>query len=151
MIRRIAIVAACAVASAATAAYAAGGTTKPSTETLKLSGPLTGGSLDDVAPAGTSIGDVVTFTQDLKAGGKQVGRVAASCTRTQIGAKPESLCTGVYILRDGEIFIQGRDQEAVSGHPLGITGGSGRYAGVGGEVTVKHNAAGDAYTLRITR
>jgi hypothetical protein len=58
----------------------------------------------DNAPTGYSPGDVLTFTEKLyNARGKQIGTDAATCVRLW---DANSLCTGVFRLRGGQIHVQ---------------------------------------------
>lgn len=132
------LVAATAVALAAPAA----GKAKKRKPPLKftLIGKLASAHVVDNDPSGASAGDVVIFSQTLfnRSGEKEVGSSRGECTRTS-APEGDSLCEGAFLLKRGQITIQGVDPpETVTRHPLVVTGGSGRYRGVRGEITVHH-------------
>ncbi len=95
----------------------------------------------DNEPSGLSPGDVLVFSQKLynRSQERVIGSSRATCTRTT-ARRVDYLCSGAFLLRGrGQITIQGVDPpQSVTRHPLVVTGGSGRYRGVRGEITVHH-------------
>ena len=103
--------------------------------------------LVDNAPAGDSPGDVLVFTEKLfNSRGKQIGSDAASCVRL---FDVTSLCTGVYKLRGGQLMVQLLQPGPTGTYDQAITGGTGRFAGARGTVTVAQRAGGDHFKFRI--
>jgi hypothetical protein len=120
------------------------------TITIRLTSKVDQAKLVDNAPTGDSPGDVLIFTEKLfNARGKQVGTDAASCTRL---FDASSLCTGVYKLRGGQIHVQLVQPGPSGTYDQAITGGTGRYAGARGTVTVAQGGSGgDHFTFKIRR
>jgi hypothetical protein len=110
--------------------------------------------LDDVqfvdnAPAGPSAGDLLVFTERLvDARGRRIGRDAATCTTLFDG---RALCTGVYVLRGGQVMVQLLQPGPRGTYTQAITGGTGRFSGATGTVTVRQRPDGDRFTFRIHR
>lgn len=128
-------------AVAVTAATAVNVTGKPTSKprlSFTVNGKIETAHLVDDPPAGGSVGDVITFTQKLRDGrGRVVGSAHAVCTQSLPAG--HHVCSGGFLLRGGEITIQGVDPpESVTRHPLVVTGGAGGYRGVRGEITVHH-------------
>jgi hypothetical protein len=117
--------------------------------TIKLRSQLDQVHLVDNAPAGDSPGDVLLFTEHLfDSHGKRIGSDAASCLRL---FDKTSLCTAVYTLPRGTIMVQ-LLQPGLMGtltYDQAITGGTGRYAGASGTVTVAQKPDGDRFTFKI--
>jgi hypothetical protein len=96
-------------------------------------------------------GDRIIFTERLLSPkGRTIGHDFADCARL---FDQRSLCTGVYDLRRGQIMVQ-LLQPQLTGrvtYEQAITGGTGRFAGASGTVTVNQGAAkaGDRFTFRI--
>jgi hypothetical protein len=96
-------------------------------------------------PGEPDIGDLVAFTQDLAADGKNVGQVhviAAVVDHTQ----HLSEATGTIVLKNGSIQLAG----VVAMDPkftLTVTGGTGDYVGATG--TMDFDASGDAQTMTV--
>jgi hypothetical protein len=103
--------------------------------------------LVDNAPTGDSPGDVLIFTEKLyNARGKQIGTDAAQCVRL---FDPTSLCTGVYKLRGGQVHVQLVQPGPTGVYDQAVTGGTGRFAGVRGIVTVDQRSTGDRFTMKL--
>jgi hypothetical protein len=102
----------------------------------------------DNAPAGASAGDMLIFTERLfNRRGKPIGSDAASCVRL---FDETSLCTGTYKLPRGRLMVQLVQPGPTGTYDQAITGGTGRYAGARGIVTVaQHASGGDRFTFRI--
>ena len=113
----------------------------------------------DVGPQGPSQGDmrVVHTTLYNAEGTKRIGRHDQFCVLTDPGKKVQMTeCVRTYTLPGGEIDSQGVSARSTlndSQKPGGtdaITGGTGKYAGVGGEV--RFGSRGDyvVQTFRFT-
>jgi hypothetical protein len=117
--------------------------------TIKARSHLDQVHLVDNAPVGDSPGDVLLFTEQLlDSRGKRIGSDAASCVRL---FDKTSLCTAVYTLPRGTIMVQ-LLQPGLTGtltYNQAITGGTGRYAGARGTVTVAQKPDGDRFTFKI--
>jgi hypothetical protein len=85
---------------------------------------------------GTALGDHIVFTTQLLKGDTEVGHQGGVCTVTSV-ARAEAQCVATYALPGGQITGQAL---IVLGDPspyaVAITGGSGRYKGVEGEIRV---------------
>jgi hypothetical protein len=86
---------------------------------------------------GTALGDQIVFTSQLLKGDTEVGHQAGVCTVTSV-ARAEAQCVATYVFRGGQItgqaLIRLGDPTPYAG---AITGGSGKYQGVEGEVRVQ--------------
>jgi hypothetical protein len=93
----------------------------------------------DLGAKGFSPGDRQTISSDLfTRAGRNAGRFDDDCAITQAGARPEAVCTFTITLQHGQLtgaFAQSLAASR-SGKRQAITGGTGRYAGVRGEVRV---------------
>jgi hypothetical protein len=96
----------------------------------------------DVGAPGFSLGDEVVFSGNLRRHGDQVGRIGVVCTfvSTANAARVEAQCPTTSILPGGQITTQGTIVNRSLNFTLPVTGGSGRYFGVGGEV-VAHDVS----------
>ena len=96
---------------------------------------------------GTALGDQIVFTTQLLKGDTEVGHQGGVCTVTSV-ARTEAQCVATYAFRGGQITGQAL---IVLGDPapyaVAITGGSGKYKGVEGEVRVR--PASEAQPRRI--
>ena len=100
----------------------------------------------DLGPQGASHGDIRALNAPLynESGKQKVGRVDLFCVVTDPADKPNEKvhmaeCTVTYTLPGGEISVQGVNAyPKLPEHPAkgvdAITGGTGKYAGVRGEV-----------------
>lgn len=115
---------------------------KPGSITLQAHTKLDHATIVENPPVGRSAGDEVIFTETLfNNAGRRIGSDAATCTFL---FDERSLCRGAYILRGGQIHTQ-LIQPNLSGtrtYDQAIIGGTGRYAGAGGTVTVHQHATG---------
>ena len=115
---------------------------------IKATSKIAEAHLVDNAPAGDSPGDILVFTEKLyNARGKQIGSDVATCVRL---FDPTSLCTGVYKLRGGQVHVQLVQPGPTGTYDQAIVGGTGRFAGARGTVTVAQNPSkGDRFTFKI--
>jgi hypothetical protein len=136
-----------AIGALALSAAPAGAKGHGRTVTIKASSRIDQVHLVDNAPTGDSAGDVLVFTEKLfNARGRQIGTDAASCVRL---FDVTSLCTGVYKLRGGQLMVQLVQPGPTGTYDQAITGGTGRFAGARGTVTVVQSAGGDHFTFKI--
>lgn len=101
----------------------------------------------DIGTAGDSVGDVLTFDQPLlDQQMKKIGNNSGSCIRTRTGHSFQ--CQWTLTFDDGTIQVAGREfDKAVSN--ISIVGGTGRYAGISGEMQSVNNEDGTfTQTLR---
>jgi len=96
-------------------------------------------SVEDIRQSDPSKGDVSVFQDKLLRSGKEVGRQGGTCTIISLVPPPKPAlqlsCTVTYEVPGGTITSQGLATEAAVKH-LVITGGTGRYLGAKGEVTL---------------
>jgi len=93
----------------------------------------------DLGKTGFSAGDQDLFTGTLTRAGNRVGRFAGSCTTARVGQTADQLCEFVLRLGKGQITASGTVRSGQSGpgtFALPILGGTGRYQGVGGQISV---------------
>lgn len=103
--------------------------------------------VDDNAPAGPSVGDVLVFTERLLSRrGRTIGSDAATCTRL---FDESSLCTGTYKLPGGRLMVQLLQPGPTGAYDQAITGGTGRFAGARGTVTVDQRPDGDRFRFKV--
>jgi hypothetical protein len=131
-----------------------------SARTLKLTSTIDVHSVQttDVGPSGPSAGDVSVYSATLRRGHRIVGRLEGTTTaadnRYQGDVKTEYLA-----LHDGTIAIVGGGQSGAPGVGRpdsrildAVVGGTGRYAGAGGSVSVKDvSDAVEVMTIRLTK
>ena len=85
---------------------------------------------------GTAPGDQIVFTTQLLKGDTEVGHQGGVCTVTS-AARAEAQCIATYALRGGQITGQALIRLGdPAPYAVAITGGSGRYEGVEGEIRV---------------
>jgi hypothetical protein len=138
----LAVVAALALPAASAAAKGHGRTI-----TIKATSQIDNVRFVDTGPAGDSPGDMLVFTEKLfNAKGAQIGSDAASCVRL---FDVTSLCTGTYKLRGGRLMVQLLQPGPSGVYDQAITGGTGRFAGARGVVTVDQQPTGDRFTFKI--
>lgn len=91
----------------------------------------------DLGPKGFSAGDRQTITSAIYApDGSRKGRLDDDCAVTQVGQRPEVICSFVLTLPHGQ--LTGNFAEDLSGDDVGkrqaITGGTADYAGASGQI-----------------
>lgn len=104
----------------------------------------------DTGAAGDTPGDVLTFDQPLlDAAGRRVGNNSGTCVRTRRGHSFQ--CQWTLTLADGTIQVAGREFDRGTS-TLAVTGGTGAYAGIRGEMTSVNNGDGTfTQTVRYRR
>jgi len=90
-------------------------------------------AVTDTGDAGDTVGDILTFNNEVFEDGKSAGRDNGWCLRTVVGQTWE--CTWTTILSDGQITVQGPFNDA-GDSTLVVTGGSGAFAGAHGDMTL---------------
>jgi hypothetical protein len=90
----------------------------------------------DLGAPGFSLGDEVVFSGNLVQSGEQVGRIGVVCTfvSTANAAHVEAQCPATATLPQGQITTQGVIVNRSLNFTLPITGGSGAYDKVRGQV-----------------
>lgn len=113
-------------------------------ETLTVIEHADSDTVIDLGEKGDSIGDTLAFSNDLydADNANVVGTSQGSCTRTAPGKAWE--CTWTNVLADGSIVVQGPFYDAEDS-TLAITGGSGKYSGVSGQMQLKAREGGTEY------
>ena len=100
----------------------------------------------DLGAPGDSIGDVLAFGNNLygPANVHKVGRDEGWCVRTNPGVSWE--CSWTNLFRHGSITVQGPFTDDAADQWLSVTGGTGRYANVRGQMRLHwRNALGTEY------
>ena len=113
--------------------------------TLKLVERATTDAVTDLGKKDDSAGDLLTFANEVfdESNAKRVGSDNGWCIRTVAGKAWE--CFWTLALADGQITVQGPFLDA-GDSVLAITGGTGRYAGVSGDMNLHaRNAEGTEY------
>jgi hypothetical protein len=117
------------------------------TVTINATSKIDNARFVDTGVAGDSPGDMLVFTEKLfDAKGTQIGSDAATCVRL---FDATSLCTGTYKLPGGRLMVQLLQPGPTGVYDQAITGGTGRFAGARGTVTVDQQATGDRFTFKI--
>ncbi|MCB1499172.1 MAG: hypothetical protein KDK07_05175 [Bauldia sp.] len=99
----------------------------------------------DTGEAGDSVGDILTFANEVydEANATMKGTDNGWCVRTVVGKAWE--CFWTLSLADGQITVAGPFLDA-GDSVLAITGGTGAYAGAGGEMQLHaRNDEGSEY------
>jgi hypothetical protein len=96
---------------------------------------------NDVRPAGISVGDSFTFSEDVTRSGKRVGFAGGVCTETAVSARSTSqLCTITAVLSRGQLVVSGIATYPTAGTVppahYAITGGTGAFRTARGQLTV---------------
>jgi hypothetical protein len=123
---------------------------------LTLTGKTLGAEQIDVGKPGPSLGDGQIITQDVYRNGKRVGTSDLECTMVRVELPKFAVqCFNTTSLAGGQITSQGvvtSDEIEQVPFVQAVTGGTGAYKGVGGELTV--DEAGDKpaeLTFELTR
>ena len=130
----------------------------PAVLTLRVTQDPAAAHASDVSPKGPSAGDVYVYSATLRTSGHVVGRLEGTTT----AADPKfqgDVSTQYLVLRDGTVAIVGGGQSGAPGVGRpddriydAIVGGTGRYSGSGGWVSVKNvSDSTELMTLHFTR
>ena len=113
-------------------------------ETFTVIEHATTDTVADLGDEGDSIGDTLTFANDLydDQDANVVGSSSGTCWRTRPGKTWE--CTWTNTLEDGSIVVQGPFNDS-GDSTLAITGGTGTYNGASGEMTLHALDGGTKY------
>lgn len=114
-------------------------------ETLNVVERATTDAVTDIGAKGDSAGDILTFANEVFDEGNenQVGTNNGWCIRTAVGKSWE--CFWTVMLGDGQITVEGPFLDS-GDSVLAITGGTGEYAGVRGEMALHaRNPEGTEY------
>jgi hypothetical protein len=98
-----------------------------------------------LGPKSDNLGDVLTFSNEVfdASNKRHAGTDQGYCLRVAVGKAFE--CNWTLLLPEGQITVEGPFYDA-SDSVLAITGGTGLYAGAGGEMHLHaRDAAGSAY------
>lgn len=112
-------------------------------QTLKLTlrdGPET---VIDVNRDGVGAGDYSVKTGSVYKGTKKFGRLTQSCTIMTVKPLPSLRCSLDLVLSRGQVTLQGSFTLSDSMPQLAVTGGTGKYEGVRGQLT-ETGSDGDA-------
>jgi len=105
----------------------------------------TSDAVTDTGAKDDSVGDILTFGNELfdKQNKTKVGTDSGYCLRTVAGQTWE--CAWTNSLKDGQISVQGSFLDGKDS-VLAITGGTGKYRGAKGEMTLHaRDAKGSEY------
>ena len=100
----------------------------------------------DLGAPGDSIGDSLAFGNPVfnAANTQKIGRDQGSCVRTNPGKAWE--CSWTNLLPGGHITVQGPFNDDGSDSVLSVTGGTGKYSDVDGDMLLHwRNAAGTEF------
>jgi len=101
----------------------------------------------DTGESGDSVGDILVFDQPLLDSQKQkIGTNSGTCIRTRVGHSFQ--CQWTLSLENGSIQVAGRELDQ-GASAISIVGGTGKYAGITGEMkSVNNNDGTFTQTLR---
>ena len=103
-------------------------------------------SVVDTGAAGDTRGDILAFGNPIfdAANVKQIGRDQGYCIRTNLGESWE--CNWTVILDQGSLVVEGPFYDDLHDSQLAITGSTGDFRNVRGEMTLhSRNAAGTEF------
>jgi allene oxide cyclase len=115
---------------------------------LNLIEHATTDAVTDTGAKGDSAGDLLTFANEVfdEKDAKKVGSDTGWCIRTVAGKSWE--CFWTLSLADGQITVEGPFLDA-GDSVVAVTGGTGKYAGVRGEMALHaRDAKGSAYDFK---
>lgn len=118
------------------------------TTNLNLIEHATSDAVTDTGAKGDSAGDLLTFANEVfdAKDAQKVGGDTGWCIRTVAGKSWE--CFWTLSLADGQITVAGPFLDA-GDSVLAVTGGTGKYAGVRGEMALHaRDAKGSAYDFK---
>jgi hypothetical protein len=113
-------------------------------ETITVIEHATTDTTVDLGAKGDSVGDTLVWANDVydAQDANKVGTDQGSCVRTAVGKSWE--CNWTVFLPDGQISVEGPYYDT-SDSTLAIVGGTGKYAGAAGEMTLKARDNGTEY------
>lgn len=94
----------------------------------------------DVGPSGFGAGDRIVLSHDLSRDGEDVGKSAIECVFVRADAETSTAnCLASFELPGGQITAQGlvTFSQAADPFTVAVTGGTGRYRDVDGELHVE--------------
>jgi hypothetical protein len=140
----LAVAAAAAALTVAAAAPAKSGNSAAGWRTIYVIEHATTDAVTDLAPAGDSAGDVLTFANEVfdKTNANHSGHDNGFCVRTVKGAAWE--CMWTTFLAGGHITVEGPYYDTRNSR-LAITGGTGVYASARGWMDLLSRAGGTQY------
>jgi hypothetical protein len=110
----------------------------------------------DLGEKGFGIGDQFVFSEDLfSTDGRPTGQSGGSCTVVRVDERARSAttnCVATLAFPRGQVTLQGLVTFAEEGDQpftVAVTGGTGRYQGVGGEMLIDERGEDSLYTLRL--
>ena len=103
-------------------------------------------SFVDVGKKGFSFGDYYVATEDLLQAGKKIGHDAFKCTFV---SDADTLCEAAYVLAKGQITTQGDVLPPARHFNVAVTGGTGIYQNVRGQLTVVPGPRGAEETFHL--
>jgi hypothetical protein len=118
------------------------------TTSLNVIEHATTDAVTDTGAKGDSAGDLLTFANEVfdAKDAKKVGNDTGWCIRTVAGKSWE--CFWTLTLADGQITVEGPFLDA-GDSVVAVTGGTGKYAGVRGEMALHaRDAKGSAYDFK---
>jgi len=141
-----------AATSIASASAAPNSAAASSVKVLHLISHQTSLQVIDIGKKGPSPGDQIIETTVDFAHGKRVDRSVLNCVDITVTASGfDVLCHGAFIFRDGQVEFQG-ETNFQTPFTVAVTGGSGVYQNVGGQLTVERtlpHTTTDVETLRL--
>ena len=138
--------------SIASASAAPNSTASSSVRILHLISHQTSLRVIDIGKKGPSPGDQVIETTVDFANGKRVDHSVLNCVDITVTTSGfDVLCHGALIFRDGQVEFQG-ETNFQTPFTVAVTGGTGAYQNVGGQLTVERtlpHTTTDVETLRL--
>ena len=115
-------------------------------KTITVIEHATSDTTTDTGATGDSVGDVLTFANDLfdAANAQKVGTDQGYCLRVVAGVSYE--CTWTSFLPGGQIVVSGPFYDAKDS-TLAITGGTGRYRDARGTMDLHSRAGGTEFAF----
>jgi hypothetical protein len=99
-----------------------------------------GAKVIDVGEPGDSVGDILTFDQPLlDKQENRIGNNSGTCIRTRVAHSFQ--CSWTLTMENGSIQVAGREFDKGTS-AIAIVGGTGRYAGITGQMESINNGDG---------
>jgi hypothetical protein len=147
--KALSLAAAAVVAAFAVAAGASAGPAKESPGrgefTVHVIEHATTDAVADIAPTGDSVGDLLTFANELfdRTNTKHSGHDQGYCVRVVAGLSWE--CFWTAFLAGGQLTVEGPFIDTRSGSKLAVTGGTGVYADARGWMQLRSRKGGTEF------